>query len=126
MSMETGITLYFRHDTILVRSKTIQELKYPKYIHLLVNEKKKYLFIQNCELDRDAFKVDYLRQYKDRKNQIRYRIFAKPLLRYLAKVINVSFDSDSLWFAGALMDDGKTIFVNLKEYQVIPYDELLE
>ena len=80
-----------------------------------MDEKEKRLFIQSCEHDRDAFKVDWLRVYQCRK-KIRYRIFAKPLLRYLAKVVGVTFDSDSLWFAGEIMNDSKTIYVNLKEW----------
>ena len=54
-------------------------------------------------------------------NDERCYICDKPFLQYLSLLINVSEDSNSLWFAGTLLEDGKTVFIDLTKYQIIPY-----
>ena len=85
-----------------------------------VIEKEKQLFIQRCEeRDNDTFQIDY----RDEAGDIDYYyINAKNLMRYLAMLIGVSFPSNSLRFGGRILEDGKTIFVDLKEYYEIPYE----
>lgn len=119
MAMETGITIYFRRSTIHIRKKTLLDIGYPEYIHLLLNEKEKQMFIQRCERDRDAFKINYVMD-RDGINK-RFYISDKPFLKYLALLIGISKDSESLLYAGTLLEDGKTVFVDLMKYQVIPY-----
>ena len=46
MKGESGISTYFKGDRIRIRYKTIEELDYPEYIHLRINEEKKHLFIE--------------------------------------------------------------------------------
>ena len=55
MRGESGISAYFKGDGIRMRYKTIEDLKYPEYIHLRINEEKKHLFIEKCDRDMDAF-----------------------------------------------------------------------
>lgn len=59
MAMETGVTMSFRSDRIHIRRKTIFDLGMPKYVHLLVNEKSKRMFIQSCGKEDDRV-VDYV------------------------------------------------------------------
>ena len=40
-------------------------------------------------------------------------------MRYLSHVIGVPEDSPSLRFRGALMEDGRTIFIDLTKYEEI-------
>lgn len=120
MSMETGISMYFWDHRISIRKQALLDLGNPQYIHLLINKSKKYLFIQRCEeRDNDTFPI----QYREDTEEIdRYYINAKNLMEYLARLIGVPFPSNSLRFNGKIMDDGITLFVDLNEYQVIPYE----
>ena len=52
----------------------------------------------------------------------RFYINAKSLLDYLAKVIGVSRQSDSLRYVGELLPDGKTVYIDLTHYEIIPYE----
>jgi len=119
MAMETCITMYFRRSTIHIRKKTLSDIGYPEYIHLLINEKEKQMFIQQCERDRDAFRINYVLN-RDGINK-RFYISDKPFLQYLALLIGIPKDSESLFFAGTLLEDGKTVFVDLTKHQIIPY-----
>jgi hypothetical protein len=96
----------------------------PKYIHVLINEDEKAVFIQKCEYDQDAFEVRFEHLKKDGSLLMYYKINAKPLLRYFARLLGVGFDSESFWFSGILLDDGVTVYVDLKKYQIIPYDKM--
>ena len=120
MSMETGFSMYFWDHRISIRKQALLDLGNPQYIHLLINKSKKYLFIQRCEeRDNDTFPI----QYREDTEEIdRYYINAKNLMEYLARLIGVPFPSNSLRFNGKIMDDGITLFVDLNEYQVIPYE----
>ena len=120
MSMETGISMYFWDHRISIRKQALLDLGNPQYIHLLINKSKKYLFIQRCEeRDNDTFPI----QYREDTEEIdRFYINAKNLMEYLARLIGVPFPSNSLRFNGKIMDDGITLFVDLNEYQVIPYE----
>ena len=120
MSMETGISMYFWDHRISIRKQALLDLGNPQYIHLLINKSKKYLFIQRCEeRDNDTFPIQYP---EDTEEIDRYYINAKNLMEYLARLIGVPFPSNSLRFNGKIMDDGITLFVDLNEYQVIPYE----
>ena len=119
MTSEAGISTYFRNDKIRMRHKTIEDLAYPEYIHLRINEEKKHLFIEKCDRDKDAFSIKYTQDHdgKKVKEQACY-IHAKNFLEYMARVIGVPEDSPSLRFSGILMPDG-TVFVDLNHYEVI-------
>ena len=116
---ESGISTYFRNDKIRMRHKTIEDLSYPQYIHLRINEEKKHLFIEKCDRDMDAFSIKYIQAHdgKKVKEQACY-IHARNFLSYMARVIGVPDDSPSLRFRGKLMPDG-TVFVDLNYYEVI-------
>lgn len=121
MALETGITLYFRDNRIHIRRKTIWDLENPSYVHLYINEKEKQMFIQSCDRDKDAFRVYYSKKEQDdTESAVRFYINAKRLLEYLAKVIGVS-GRESLWYSGELLEDEKTVYINLVDYRVIPY-----
>lgn len=119
---EIGITLSFRHDCIHIRKETIAALGEPEYIHLRINNEEKQIFIQSCEKDNDAFRVSYY-VVDGKTDSGKYCIFAKKLLTYLALVIGVEYPSNSLWFSGQLLDDKKTVFVDLSTYRVIERDK---
>ena len=116
---ESGISAYFTQDKIRIRHKIIEDLDYPEYIHLRVNEEKKYLFIEKCERDMDAFRILY-KQALDSKAIREHSCYinAKNFLEYLAGVIGVPTDSPSLRFKGLPMSDG-TVFIDLNHYEVI-------
>ena len=63
MMGESGISTYFRNDKIRMRHKTIEDLAYPEYIHLRINEEKKHLFIEKCDRDMDAFSIKYMQAH---------------------------------------------------------------
>ena len=122
MLSDPGITMYFRDDRLRLRYKTVLDLQYPQYIHLRINEKKQQLFIQKCEKDRNAFRL----KYSDSPEQGKYGIEEhscfindRRFMRYLSHVIGVPEDSPSLRFRGALMEDGRTIFIDLTKYEEI-------
>ena len=102
-----------------MRFKTVEDLDYPEYIHLKINEEKKHLFIERCDWDMDAFRILYnqVTDGKKVKNKSCF-IYAKSYLKYLAGVIGVPYDSPSLSFEGQLMPDG-TVFIDLNQYKVI-------
>ena len=116
MADEVGIGAYFNQGRIRIRYKTIKDLGYPEYIHLRLNEEKKYLFIEGCEQDMDAFRIRYA-QDQDGKKVIEPSCYinSKKFLEYLADVIGVSVASPSLRFAGRIMPDG-TVFIDLNRY----------
>ena len=118
MADEVGLGAYFNQGRIRIRYKTIKELGYPEYIHLRLNEEKKYLFIEGCEQDMDAFRIRYA-QDQDRKKVIEPSCYinSKKFLEYLADVIGVSAASPSLRFAGRIMPDG-TVFIDLNRYML--------
>jgi len=117
--MESGISTYFKNDRIRIRFKTIEDLDFPEYIHLRINEAKKYLFIEKCDRDMNAFHIIYtqVKDGKKVKTQSCY-INAKSFLKYMAGVIGVAEDSPSLRFRGQLMPDG-TVFIDLGHYEII-------
>ena len=138
--MKPGISAYFNQDKIRIRFRTLEDLNYPEYIHFLIDEKKKHMFIEKCKRDLDAFRIDY-RNRKSVKNGnggndsvqsetedgCRRRIHEqsvylheKRFLDYLARVIGVPRNSQSLRFNGKLQKDGR-IFIDLNEYTVIKY-----
>ena len=119
MRGESGISTYFKGDRIRMRYKTIEDLKYPEYIHLRINEEKKHLFIEKCDRDMDAFRIEYRQAHEGKKvRDPSCYINAKNFLEYMAEVIGVAKDSPSLRFKGKLMTDG-TVFVDLNQYEVI-------
>ena len=119
MRGESGISTYFKGDRIRMRYKTIEDLKYPEYIHLRLNEEKKYLFLEKCERDMDAFRIEYRQATEGKKvRDPSCYINAKYFLEYMAGVIGVAKNSPSLRFKGQLLPDG-TVFVDLNHYEVI-------
>lgn len=56
----------------------------------------------------------------------RFYVNAKSLLDYLAKVIGVSRQSDSLRYVGELLPDGKTVYIDLTHYEIIPYEGITQ
>ena len=118
MADEVGIGAYFNQGRIRIRYKTIKDLGYPEYIHLRLNEEKKYLFIEGCEQDMDAFHIRYAQDQDGKKvTEPSCYINSKKFLEYLADVIGVSADSPSLRFAGRIMPDG-TVFIDLNRYML--------
>ena len=87
MRIKSGISVYFNGDKIRIRYKTIEELDYPEYIHLRINEEKKHLFIEKCERDMDAFRIEYQQVLDGRKvKDPSCYIHAKNFLEYIQKV----------------------------------------
>lgn len=79
MRFETGISMYFWDHRINIRKKALAILGNPQYIHLLINEKEKQLFIQRCESrDNDTFSIEYRDEFGDLDY---YYINAKNLMR---------------------------------------------
>lgn len=121
--MVRGISLYFAANRINIHKQTIYDLGKPEYIHLLINEKEKQMFIQSRERDLDAFRLYYAPESGDKSG--RFYVNAKSLLTYLASVINVDRNGPSLRFAGILLEDGATVYINLKEYEVIENEDVV-
>ena len=118
MADEVGIGAYFNQGRIRIRYKTIKDLGYPEYIHLRLNEEKKYLFIEGCEQDMDAFRIRYVRDQDGKKvMEPSCYINSKKFLEFLADVIGVPVASPSLRFAGRIMPDG-TVFIDLNRYML--------
>lgn len=115
-----GITVYFFDERLRIFKEAMEFLKYPKYIHLLIDEKNKHLFIRRSETrDNDTFRVVTTQFGEER----RYRISSKWFVKYLASLIGVEFPSNSLWFDGYFMEDENTVLIDLNKYHVIEYGE---
>ena len=113
-----GLGIYFYDDRIRLFGKTMEDLGYPKYIHLLLMKEEKLLLIEGCDKrDNDTFKVS---KRKD-EGEWRYRISCKAFVKYLALLIGVPYPSESLWFQESIKRDEKTVIINLNKYQVLPY-----
>jgi hypothetical protein len=114
-----GLAIYFYDERIRIAEKTFEDLRYPRYIHLFINEKEKQLYIRAAEMrDNDTFRVSVSK----RGGEYRYRISSKRFVKYLAAVVGVPFPSDSLWFEeGTLLPDGKTVRIDLTHYNVTEY-----
>lgn len=122
--MESGISIYFSQNRIRLRYKTIEDLDYPEFIHLRINEAKKHLFIEKCEWDMDAFRIEYRKQLDGKKVKDQScHINAKKYLEYMATVIGVPMDSPSLRFVGRPVRTG-IVFVDLNHYKVIEYNRV--
>ena len=119
MSMQkSGLSMYFRSHTIRLRHRTIAELDYPEYIHLRINKDRKQMFIQKCDKDKNAFHLVYRGAEKGIHERSCY-IQDTPFLRYLSGVVGVPEDSRSIWFKGYLLDDGKTYYIDLTNYEYV-------
>lgn len=124
--MTAGVSMYFRVDRIHIRKGAIAALGNPHYVHLRVNERKKQLFIQSCEKDKDAFRIYYKPEADtDEESPERCYINAKRLLDYLSRLIGVERYSESLRFYSELIEDEgsdeRLLFIDLTKYDVIPY-----
>ena len=120
MAMESGITVNFSNNEINIRTKTLKDLRSPRFVHIFINEKERQLLIQRCdERDNDAFPIDYAAVEIDKK----CRFKAKPLVIYLANVIGVEYPSQTLRFCGNLLEDGNTVLIDLDDHQFLPYPD---
>ena len=122
MLSDPGVSMYFRDNRLRLHYRTILDLQYPQYIHLRINEEKKQLFIQKCEKDRNAFRLIYNAGRKQGKcgiDEYSCHINDKRFLRYLSHVVGVPVDSPSLRFRGAMMNDGRTVYIDLTSYEQI-------
>jgi hypothetical protein len=118
MAMESGITVNFSNNEINIRTKTLKDLRSPRFVHIFINEKERHLLIRRCEeRDNDAFPIDYAAVEIDKK----CRFKAKPLVIYLASVIGLPYPSKTLRFYGNLMEDGDTVLIDLDDHQFLPY-----
>lgn len=114
MSMECGMSLYFKANRIRFRNQLIMDLGSPDFVHLFIDTKKRFVYVQACQEDRDAFKLYYIKGPGDQNFYIR----AKKLLTFLAKMIDVEADSFSYRFSGDIVDS-KTARISLNDYEVI-------
>ena len=120
MVINRALGIYFFDDRIRFSDKTMDELKEPKYIHLLVNRKEKHLYIRASDKrDNDTFKVV---RHKENGGWC-YRIYSKGFVKYLAFLIGVPYPSNSVWYDVVMKPDGKTAFVDLNAYHIVPYNE---
>ena len=120
MIINRGLGIYFFDDRIRFSDRTMEELKKPKFIHLLLDREQKRLYIRSSEKrDNDTFKVV---QHKERGG-VCYRIYSKGFVKYLAYLIGVPYPSNSVWYDVIMQEDGQTAFVDLSDYHIIPYRE---
>ena len=117
---KNGISIYFRYRIMNIHRGAINAIGKPKYIHLLINRQEKKMFIQGCEQDRDAFKVYYAFSGKNH-NVDQCHIRSRWFIEYFADMLGVAYDSESLCFSGILLEDGRTIQIDLNQYEVIAY-----
>ena len=115
------LAFYFRYNRIYIGKKTMQVLGMPDYVHLLINEKEKWLFIKSCEKDKNAFNV-YFTCGEDSDN-MQYLINEKPLLKWLARIMGVEGMADTVQFSGLYIPDDEAVFFNMKRYSVMSHDE---
>lgn len=121
MALETGISIYFRSNTIHIRKKTLYDLKRPEYIKLLIDEAGKYAAIQSSEKSSYAFKLHYEVSEKQLAEPCYLR--SKRLMKYISHVAGIKDLEQSYRFNGYLHEDGKTVIVDLSQYTVINPDE---
>ena len=76
---------------------------------------------ENSNLSSDSSKERSVGPKKIAVRPERFYINAKSLLDYLSKIIGVDRQSESLRYYGELLPDGKTLYVDLTQYEVIPY-----
>lgn len=114
---ETGVSFYFRVDRIRMRYQTIIDLGRPQYVHFRVDERRKWMFIQACERDQNAFTLFY--KDEGRIHESKNFINAKRFLTYLANVVGVPRDSESLFFPGVLIPEMQAVFIDLRNYERI-------
>ena len=119
--MANRISFLFKADRINIWRETVENLGMPQYIHLLINEKEKKMFIQTCERDKDAFRLYYTRGKTGNKAHL--HVNAKRLMKYLAVLCETDYNGPSIRFDGVLLEDGHTIYYNLLEYEIIEFDE---
>ena len=116
--VKRGLAIYFFDDTIRIFEKTMEELQFPKYIHLFIDREKKLLYIKGSKArDNNTFRVSRRKE----SEEWRYRIYSKGFVKYLASLVGVAYPSDSLWFEEELMDGGNIVQVKLNEFHPIPY-----
>ncbi|MCD7811224.1 MAG: hypothetical protein LUG91_05150 [Ruminococcus sp.] len=122
--MANRITFRFNTDRICIWKNTVRSLGNPQYIHLLINEKEKQMFIQVCDHDKDAFRLYYNKRSNGREAE--FHVNAKRLMKYLAKVVSVDYNGPSIRFDGILMEDGITVFIDLRKYEVLNPEDYIE
>ncbi len=115
----TGISIYFYDGRIRFHKGSMQDLGQPPYIHLFLNKEDKKLLIRGSEVrDNNAFKVSY----RKTNGEWRYQINCLQFVKHLAGIIGVEYPSESLLFDGVLLNDKKTVLVDLSKYTKIPYN----
>lgn len=118
MIINRGLGVYFFDDRIRFSDTTMNELKDPKFIHILLDRNQKHLYIRPSEKrDNDTFKVV---RHKDKGGMV-YRIYSKGFVKYLAFLIGLPYPSDSVWYDVVMQEDGQTAFVDLNDYHIVPY-----
>lgn len=117
MALETGISIYFRSNTINVRKQTLYDLQRPSYIKLLIDEAGRYAAIQSSEKSSYAFKLHY--DNSDKQHAEVCYLRSKKLMKYLSQVAKITDLEQSYWFAGELHEDGRTVIVDLSQYKII-------
>lgn len=113
MSAEIGLSISFRWSRIRFRTQLIECIGNPEYIHLLIDRENKLLYVQACERDKDAFKVNFQNDPSDAAFYIR----GKRLMEYLARVIGLRSE-EAVRYVGAPFDSD-TVLIHLKNYEVI-------
>ncbi len=121
MAFETGISIYFRSNTIHIRKKTLYDLQRPEYIKLLVDESGKFAAIQSSEKSSYAFKLHYEVSEKQLAEPCYLR--SKRLVKYISHVAGIRDLEQSYRFNGMLHNDGQTVIVDLSQYTVINPEE---
>ena len=88
-----------------------------------MNEEQKQLFIARCEKDEDSFRVYYKKSDESEETSpLVCYINAKRILDYFARVVGVRRNSDSLRFKGEVYEEGRIVFIDLSNYEVITHD----
>lgn len=86
-------------------------------------EKKEEQEEKNEKLEEQGKKIEEKKEKAKKEKLERFYVNAKPLLDDLAKVVGVGRQSESLRYSGELLPDGKTVYIDLNNYEVIPYAE---
>ena len=113
-----AMAIYFYDERIRLCNEMMACLDYPKYIHILIDENNKHLFIKLAETrDNDTFRIVYSQFGTER----RYRISSKWFVKRLAALIGVKFPSNSIWFEGYYLEKNKSVFIDLKNFHITEY-----
>ena len=112
-----NLGFYFQKKEVYIGKWTMEALGMPEYLQIFVNEKDKCLFLKGCEKDLDAAAIKI--NYKKREGVQYYHFISTKFLRWMAELLGMRMNSESISFSGQFVDGEDMVYFDLMKYRIV-------